>query len=981
MDLVSTHRAASKPLVGRAAELARLCRLTGIDGSGPPSGAVLVAGDAGVGKTRLLAELADRAREAGWRVLLGHCLDFGDSALPYLPFTEVFGDLAVDDPRAVESLAESLPAVRRLLPRQRVMTEEHDGTPSLERGDLLEAVHRALESLAGDGPLLVVVEDVHWADPSTRELLTFLFTRRFTVPVALIVSYRSDDLHRRHPLRTAVAEWSRLGGVTRVNLPALDDTDVRALIRTLRSKPMIEADIDMIIARAEGNAFFTEELVGAAELGRRSLPDDLAELMLIRLDRLDDDARVVVRAASPAGRRVSYELLSRVAGIGESGLDGALRQAVERHVLVPVGNGYAFRHALLGEAVYEDLLPGERVRLHAAYAEALRSREVGGTAADLARHARAAHDLPTAVRASIEAGDDAMSVGGPDDAARHYQLALELVSQLEAADDCDVDVVELTVKAGDAITAAGSPHRAVGVVREQLERLAGEIDDEQRVRLLLALAFPASQSDSDVDPLEVTTEAFGLIGPDDSALRAQVLSLHARMGADRARDDAVGLAREAIRIGERLGMPQVVADATTTLGRLDVRAGDPESSKRVFEGVIERAHADGDVLAEMRGLHQLAGVYFEGGEFEQALRHYRAASDRAAEAGRPWAPYGIDGRMLASITAYIAGDWDLAWKLGDVTGQSPPGLAEAGLAATDMQVAAGRGKTKVLDLVSYIRPWWRKDAVIAIYGGGAEIDLHGDNGDIDAAVAAHDDAVRTVTELWQWEHFPARIRLSALLLGQLANHAGDVSDADREDVAARGAALLRAAEGAVAEASQRGRPLGPEGVAWHHRARAEELRLRWLLGAGPPGEDALLSAWETTVESFAAFGHVFELARSRARLAAVLRALGRRADARGLVEQAREIAERLRAGPLLAELRRVDAAARTEPAREASLTPREQEILALVAQGRSNGEIGTQLYISAKTVSVHVSNILAKLGASGRTEAAALARRDGLLPD
>ncbi|MGH3359955.1 MAG: ATP-binding protein, partial [Nocardioidaceae bacterium] len=900
---VTTH-----PLVGRTAELGRLCRLTGIDGSGPPRGAVLVAGDAGVGKTRLLRELGERARDADWRVLVGHCLDFGDSALPYLPFTEVFGDLAVENPEAVESLADELPAVRRLLPRQRVMWPEHESATSLDRGDLLEAVHRALESLAGGGPLLVVVEDVHWADPSTRELLTFLFTRRFAVPVALVVSYRSDDLHRRHPLRTAVAEWSRLGGVTRVNLPALADADVRALVHTLHPAPMTEVDMDVIIKRSEGNAFFTEELVGAAELGRRAMPDDLAELMLIRLDRLEDDARVAVRAASAAGRRVTYELLARVAGIGEDALDAALRQSVERHVLVPAGNGYAFRHALLGEAVYEDLLPGERVRLHGAYADALRSREVGGTAADLARHARAAHDLPTAVHASIEAGDDAMSVGGPDDAARHYQLALELVSQLDLSGVPDVDVVDLTVKAGDSITAAGSPHRAVGVVREQLNRLSEDLDDEQRVRLLLALALPAAISDTEVNALELTTEAFGLVGAEDTALRAQVLSLHARVSADRLRDDAARWAGEAVRIGEQLGLPQVVADATTTLGRLDVRAGDPEASKRVFQRVISQARATDDALTEMRGLHQLAGVYFESAEFDEALRYYRAASDRAAKAGRPWAPYGIDGRMMASITAYMVGDWDLAWELGDVTGQAPPGLAEAGLTVTDMVVSAGRGHAKALDLTSYVRPWWRRDGVIAILGGAAEIDLHGDKGDIAAARAAHGDAVETVAALWQWKDFPAQIRLSALLLGQLATHAAQFNDAERKDAAAEGERLLQAATDAQQEASNRCRPLGPEGVAWQDRAQAEELRLRWLLGVDPPGEDRLLAAWEAAVASFEEFGHVFELARSRARLAAVLRALGRRDDARTLVEQAREVAERLKAEPLLAELRTIGAA-------------------------------------------------------------------------
>ena len=969
----------TRPLVGRGAELTRLSGLTGLDGSGTPGGAVLLAGDAGVGKTRLLGELVDEACAAQWRVLLGHCLDFGDSALPYLPFTEVFGDLATVDPELVTQLADDLPAVRRLLPHQRVLTGDQEGASALERSELFEAVYRALERLAADRPVLMVVEDVHWADPSTRELLTFLFTRTFSVPVAIVASYRSDDLHRRHPLRRLVAEWARLRGVTRFNLGGLDDAGVRSLILTLHQGPMSESDIHTIVSRAEGNAFFTEELVGAAELGGRSLPDDLAELMLIRLDRLDDDARIAVRAAAGAGRRVSYALLARVADLEAERLEAALRQAVEHNVLVATADGYAFRHALLGEAVYEDLLPGERVRLHAAYADALRSREVGGTAADLARHARAAHDLETALRASVEAGDDAMSVGGPAEAAQHYELALDLLSQVKDT-ELDLDVIELIVKTGESITAAGSPHRAVGVVRDQFLQRDDELATTDRVRLLLAIARAGLVSDSDVDPLPLTTEALGLLSTEATPLRAHVLGAHALASLDRHRDEeAIRWADEAIEIGNELGLTQVVADARTTLGRLDARTGDPESSKRTLSGVIGYARRTGDVTAEMKGLHQLAGVYYEAGDFDTALKKYLAASKRATEAGRPWAPYGVDGRVMASIAAYVAGDWDEAKRIADVRGDDPPALAEAGLAAAQTQVAAGRGHSKALDLAPSLRPWWYKDGMIAVLEGGAEIDLHGDAGDIAAAVAAHDAIVDAVGKL-QWTWFPARIRLSALVLGQLACYARVASEAERPELVARIDELIEATDGVMAEADSRGRPMGLEGIAWHARTHAEALRLRWLVGIDSPSQEELVGAWRAALAAFESFGHVYEIARTKSRLAAVLRASGERDEPACLVEEAREVAERLRAAPLLREL---DTVARTprESASggEVALTPREAEILALVAQGRTNGEIAGQLFISVKTVSVHVSNVLAKLGASSRTEAAALARRRGLL--
>jgi DNA-binding CsgD family transcriptional regulator len=272
--------------------------------------------------------------------------------------------------------------------------------------------------------------------------------------------------------------------------------------------------------------------------------------------------------------------------------------------------------------------------------------------------------------------------------------------------------------------------------------------------------------------------------------------------------------------------------------------------------------------------------------------------------------------------------------------------------------------------------------MIAIVSGSAAIDVYGDRGDLDKALAVHDEIVDEVSRIWQNTLFQARVRLSALMIGQLATAAAHASVSEREDYAKRADGLLNVALDTFETHARKGRMMGPEGTAWRQRALAEHLRLRWLAGLGGTAEDELIAGWRETVSGFEAMGHVFEGARSQARLAAVLRAAGDTAAAQPLVEEARATARRLKAEPLLSELRTLGGAGqrRTSPAAaRIALTPREREILALVAEGRSNGEIGQQLFISAKTVSVHVSNILSKLGASGRTEAAALARRQGLL--
>jgi DNA-binding CsgD family transcriptional regulator len=389
------------------------------------------------------------------------------------------------------------------------------------------------------------------------------------------------------------------------------------------------------------------------------------------------------------------------------------------------------------------------------------------------------------------------------------------------------------------------------------------------------------------------------------------------------------------------------------------------------------------VEAELRGLYNLGNLHYEWGRLAEAAAVFRTGSERAHDTGRPWAPYGIDSRAMAGIVAYVAGDWDGALHCLDVRGESPPPLAEALLAADGLAVRVGRGESRPLELLRVLRPWWDRDGMIAILSGFAVIDLHGDRGDLDAAIAAHDDVVTTVTRLWQQPFFQARIRFSGLLIGQLAGAVARSSGAELAALAARGDELVAAADESARLGLSRWKRRGPEGDAWVARVAAEHARLRWLTGIGAPNEDELVGAWETTVTEFERFGHVFETARSQARLASVLRAVGRADDARELVAPATETARRLGAEPLLAELRtlgRVPAARRPpESRRDEPLTDRENEVLVLVAQGRSNREIGRLLYISAKTVSVHVSNILAKLGAAGRTEAVAIARRRGVL--
>lgn len=985
---VPVHR--SPDLVGRDAELEEISSQLGIAMSGAMSGAasdavaaspadaVLLAGDAGVGKTRLLTELRDRAVEAGWEVVAGHCLDLADSALPYLPFSEMLGRLATRRPEAVEAAMVDHPVLGRLQPGRRIRSGAEGADGVLERGDLFEAVHALLERTADAGPLLVIVEDAHWADQSTRDLISFLLARPTSGTVRLVVSYRADDLHRRHPLRPQVAEWGRVPGVARLQLEPLAAPDVRRLVRLLHPDPMPEASVGDIVTRAEGNAFFVEELVGAT-WATGGVPTDLAEVLLVRLDRLEDAARRVVRTASAAGRQVSHSLLAAASGTDPDALDDALRQAVEMNVLVPVrGDSYAFRHALLGEAVYDDLLPGERVRIHAAYAEALRSGEVAGTAAELARHARLGQDARTGLFASIEAGEDAMRVAGPDEAAQHYEQALALLASSGVGDVSEIDVPHLVIRTADALIAAGHLLRARSILQSQLDQLPADAPDTDRGQLMAALATVLAIVDSPEDELEMARRAVELVAEGSPAQRARALAAHARILAGRLRiDEAREVATEALALTQLHDMPRLGADILTTMA-MDKR-GLEDAVGRALGDAVEKARASGATNAELRARYLLGLFHQDRAEFSTALALFEANQERGVELGIPWSPYCFESRFMRGQVLISTGRWDEALSVIEVAGESPPPVYEAMLAGLEAQVRVGRGDAAAIRGIEEGRRYWHKEGMVALVATTAMLELAEQRADGDAARKAYDELVTTLSETWH-DRFQARMRFSALALGVLGTAAESLSAADREAVLEEARELHDDGRRTFDHHREQGITFGPEALAWVARLPAELLRFRWLAQVDPPDEEELVAAWGRAEGMFEEYGHVYELARVRARLAAVLRATGDLAGARRAGDAAREVAHRLGAQPLLDELVALGssaAAPRTEAAE--ALTPREGEILGLVAQGRSNGEIGKQLFISTKTVSVHVSNILAKLNAASRTEAAAIARRRGLL--
>src|ERR1700749_3768594 len=460
-------------LVGRDAELARLRGLLN-DAAAGRAVTGLVSGDAGIGKSRLVAEAMQVAARDGFTVLWGQCAETGDS-VPYLPFADAFRTA----PPHVEKAIKARPVLSRLLPDGDGQSQEANWT-GLARQQMFGAVLSLLSELAADSPVLLVIEDLHWADATTRHLVTFLARMLHRERVAIIGTYRTDDLHRRHPLRGVIAELLRLPMVALVELGPLSAAALAEILSDVPNVPLplSAATLNSLVERAEGNAYYAEELLTASSCAEDStggtLPTGLAALLLSRVERVSDAAQQVLRAAAVAGGGAADDLVRAASGLPDDAYEEAVREAAGHQLLAPDGpDGDRFRHALLREAVYGDLMPGERTRLHARLASLLAG--VPGAAAELAHHSMASHDIPGAFTASIRAGPEAPPLGPPGEAHRHYDLALELWARVDGAEQvADMTRDKLGLRSALAAAASGDVPRAVHLIRRIRDRLSVE---------------------------------------------------------------------------------------------------------------------------------------------------------------------------------------------------------------------------------------------------------------------------------------------------------------------------------------------------------------------------------------------------------------------------------------------------------------------------------------------------------------------------
>ncbi|WP_184814295.1 helix-turn-helix transcriptional regulator [Actinophytocola algeriensis] len=998
------------PLVARDRELDRL-RGAFAQAAGGTATAVLISGDAGVGKTRLTDELAALARDKGAAVLTGRCLDAGETGLPYLPFAEAMSQVP-DREQAV--LAH--PALARLFPDVTLPVGRDSGErreaymsaltavvpgvggrtgnrPEQDIGQLqlFDAVHALLTDLAATAPVVLILEDLHWADGSTRRLLSFLVARLRNQRILIVGTYRGDDLHRRHPLRPLLAELVRQPAMERMELAPFNKADSRLFVTSLAEGGLPDNLVREVAGRSEGNAFFAEELLAAYTEDGDELPSTLVDVLLARVERLSEAAQRVVRVASVAGRRAPHARLLAVSGLTEPELEEALREAVQHHVLVAKREQwmdvYAFRHALLSEAVYGDLLPGERVRLHAAYARELAGVQgQRGAAAALAHHSMESHALPQALAASIAAATEAADSGAPAEALGHLERALKLWDGVAPADRPEhMDEVKLLRTASFMAGSSGDPERAVSFARSavKLADSSGDRRSSAMMRRRLASALFAVEG-RDEEARQVIERAWEIAEDlPASCEKAWVLAVYALiLRSMREPVESRKFAELAVREARACDEVGVVADALITLGALDESEGRVEEGRERLREAIRIARDDDALSVELRARYYLAINTYEAGELDDAVRIIEEGVERARDTGLTWSTYGFELRAIKVITRYARGDWDQSEAAAEPPGMRVSSTVSARLAAVGSYVTVSRGRlAEAAKLAAELRSEWHRDFQIfsSMSAVGAELALW---------QGRPEEGAKLVREALEWaervggQWVLVNIRLGALgatLYADCAERAGRRKDErDRKAYVDEGLALVELARKTAKYGRPRTGSLGPEGRAWLARAEAEESRLR---GAGDP------ALWEKAVAAFS-YGAVYEQAVCRWRLAEALLGADRRDDAAEVLKAADEVAARLDARPLRDALRKLARRGRialsdgqTPSETLDPFTPRERTVLRLVALGRTNRQVGEELFISEKTVSVHLSRIMAKLGAARRAEAVAIAYDRGLLEE
>ncbi len=953
-------RSPRQDFVGRRAELSLFERAV-LDARGGLPSVLLVGGEAGIGKTTIVAE---GAAQAGVALHLGRPTHFGGDTIPLAPLADLLRqvrrsapDLLIDTP--------GLAPLSHWFNAATVATEQQEAAPP---GALLSAVLELVTSLAGHDAVVVGFEDLHWADAVTWDLFEYLARNLIDEHVVLVGTYRSNEIAVHPSQRRRLAELSRLPGAHRVELQGLDRDEVTALIGA--SAP--QALVDQILARGQGNPFFTRELVAAHQAGE-TIPLVLSDLISAEISGLDDPARQVLEAVAAVGGETSHQLLSAIAALTEPEIDLALRTMTDAQLLVVANDGYRFRHPLLSEVVYADLLPPQRFRLHARIAQALQHQSPElltrpDRAGELAFHLDRSGDHAAAFVALLAAAD-AAETAAPAAALGHLERAFELWDaagdhaavadrgeRLWQAADLATNTVgnQRAVELARAAFALGPPHLGPAWGHERLGRylwFGGQLE-ESRVEFALAAELLSGDDGPDAAAVFAGLAQAALIAGDYGAAQAWC-------------EKVFGL------VPTPEGNQAAWVRARRVLGIVRSNQGDPDSAVELCrESVATATDAQAHALATV----YLALALLDAGHYQEAVN---TTLDAVAEGRLTGLDQGF-GCYLDSLAAEALtrlGRWPAAASIlarQPVPNTFPVGLLRLALARA--MLAARRGDSdlalgQLAEAEAQPVDGWHRSVLEAT---AADVHLAFRNWG-DAALAAERgwEATRTTSLLWATRF---AMRSVVATVEQTLD-----DQAHRRPLDLPGT-ITQLEERLDASRSLAHRPRAASQLdVAAHLAHATASLTR-LTGSAP-------DAWAVAATHWTDLGDRWMAATARLGEAEAAARHGSADRAAVALRHAHSTAAELGAAPLLVEIDAVSRRTRISldvPTRVAvdagtadglGLTPREAEVLSLLAAGRTNRQIGEELFVSDKTASVHVSNILRKLGVNSRVDAAAVAQR------
>ncbi|WP_406131847.1 AAA family ATPase [Streptomyces sp. NBC_00989] len=1006
-------RSVSPVFVGRAGELDTLNDALARAAAGEPQ-ALLLGGEAGVGKTRLVEEFATAACRRGAVVALGGCVEIGADGLPFAPFSTALRALRRELPAELsaaaagqeEELARLLPELAETPTDRRAGRHDEEGMARL-----FELTARLLERVAADRTVVVALEDLHWADASTRHLLAYLFRTLRTGRLVVLATYRADDIHRRHPLRPLLAELDRLRTVRRIELGRFNRQEVGRQIAGIHAAEPDPAQVDEIFERSDGNAFFVEELAVAAHDGCRSnLTDSLRDLLLVRVESLPESAQRVARIVAEGGSTVEYRLLAAVARLAEDDLIEALRAAVGANILqaAPGDDGYRFRHSLVREAVGDDLLPGERSRINRRYAEVLEADPTLVPADQrvmrLASYWYHAHDAAKALPAVLDASVAARGRHAHSEQLRLLERAMELwdtapdavraglrpVDYTEVYPPCGCDpettplrYLDLMAEAAVAGRLSGERERALKITKRALHLLEDEGDPLRAAWFWVQRSvLVRAQSRGDGWP-ELAAAQELVRGLPPSEVHAEVLAKVAGWSTVHVPGpDAYVAAERAVEYARMVGAREIELDARLTLAGLMVVSGDVEAGLAELVEVNERTVAEGISTVAGRSYVNLPSFLETVGRSREAVPILETGIAFARKFGQFDKEAWIWGNLAESL--FTLGRWDEAAEAATNSRRvdqsaKPRGfharirselaLARGDLAEARDQLAAAREHFGTHDIApQHHLPLERIELQVAtaegrLFDARATLELVLDSG------------FRPGT------HFEAWPLLVTAAVAETQAIGLPVAEPGRAKILER-----------IREAAK---PVATNVPVWRAHERWLRAELLHAEGRSTPGD------WSEAVAAFECLDRPYDLARVRHRLAEALlsdpdggdderdratellrlsAAVADHLGARPLADSVALLAQRARLTLTKVPAGRAVSADPADPVEALGLTSRERDVLRLVSAGRTNRQIAEELFISPKTASVHVSNILGKLGVSGRGEAAAVAHRLELFP-